>query len=93
MSSRITLLAMLSLLAACSGSSWHNPNLPPAQAGVDERECRRESEEDMGPQPYSPPGSENQDSPMQMVDRSEARHQFAGLVADCMERKGYQRGN
>jgi len=84
------MLSVLPILSACAGS-WHNPDLPPAQASADERDCRRESEADMGPQPYTSPGTGTQDSPMQMVDRSEARHEFAGLVSDCMERKGYRR--
>lgn len=93
MSSRLLPLISLALLAGCAGSGgWNNPNLPPGQERADERTCRHESEQDMdiGPASYIPPGSDKMDSPMQMVDRSELRHQFAALVADCMERKGYR---
>jgi hypothetical protein len=94
MSMRYRLLLALVLLAGCAHSgSWHNPNLPPAQAKSDEATCRRFAEEDMGQQAYSSPGTENSDSPMQMVDRSEQRKHFKTLVADCMERKGYRRGD
>ncbi len=94
MAQRFRHLPILLLLAACSQSGgWKNPSLPPGQAQADERVCRREAEEDMGPQAYSAPGSEKYDTPMQMVDRSEQRAHFATLVADCMERKGYRRAD
>lgn len=91
MSRRLRLIALILLLAACSQSGgWKNPSLPPGQEAIDERTCRQEAEEDMGPQAYTPPGSSEADTPMQMVDRSERRQRFAALVADCMERKGYR---
>jgi hypothetical protein len=46
----------------------------------------------MGQQTYSSPGTEKSDSPMQMVDRNDQRQHFKTLVADCMERRGYRRG-
>ena len=79
-------------LAGCShGATWRNPDLPEAQWGADETACRKEAEEDIGPQGYSAPNTEKFDTPMQMVDRSEIQDRFANLVADCMERKGYRR--
>ena len=94
MSSRLLLISPILLLAACAGGgSWTNPNLPPGQERADLSACRHEAEQDMGPQAYSSPGSEKSDTPMQMVDRSEQRHQFSGLVADCMGRKGYRQTN
>ncbi len=92
---RFRLFFVLILLASCAHSaSWRNPNLPPAQEKADESACRRSAEEDLSPQTaYTSPGSEKSDSPMQMVDRSERRQRFKELVADCMERKGYRRGN
>lgn len=47
----------------------------------------------MGPQAYTSPGTERDDTPMQMVDHSEQRHHFGALVSDCMERKGYHRAD
>jgi hypothetical protein len=94
MSRRLRLVPLIILLAACSQSGgWKNPSLPPAQAAIDERVCRQSAEEDMdtGQQPYTSPGSEKYDTPMQMVDRSEQHEHFASLVSDCMERKGYRR--
>ena len=91
---RQTIALLAVVLAGCaSPSHWRNPELPPGQASADERVCRREAEEDMGPQPYSPPGSEKYDTPMQMIDRSEERGQFESLVNACMERKGYRHVN
>jgi len=84
---------LLLVAAGCSGTHWTNPALPPGQAQIDERECRHSAEEDMGPLIYFPPGTQEYDSPMQMVDRSEQHQRFASLVADCMERKGYRRGD
>jgi hypothetical protein len=91
MSPRLLPIVPILFLAACAGTGgWKNPNLPPGQESIDESACRHEAEEDMGPQAYSSPGSEKNDTPMQMVDRSELRHQFVSLVDDCMERKGYR---
>ena len=93
MSPRLLSLFSLVILAGCAGGGgWNNPNLPPGQERADESACRHESEQDMdiGPSSYTSPGSDKMDTPMQMVDRSELRHQFAALVADCMERKGYR---
>ena len=97
-------LAILPIVAACSlFTSWRNPNLPASQAAADERLCRQEAEADMGPQSYSPPGGDRpqtesalaqvQDAPMQLADRDDIQHQFYSLVAHCMERKGYSRGD
>lgn len=84
------LLIVLVLLSGCAHSArWQNSRLPPEQASADERACRRSAEEDMGQQAYRSPGTENSDSPMQMVDRSEQRQHFKTLVAECMERRGY----
>ena len=88
---RFAFLALLFVTGCIGGANWRNPNLPPQQESIDERVCRHEAEEDLGPQPYSEPGTEKYDTPMQMVDRSELRNQFDGLVADCLERKGYHR--
>ena len=86
----LPILPILVLVACAGGGGWNNPNLPPGQESADEMACRRESEQDMGPQAYISPGSDKMDSPMQMVDRSELRHQFVSMVAECMERKGYR---
>lgn len=90
---RLRFFVLLLALAGCAGPTWKNPALPPGQASIDEHECRRSAEEDMGPHVYFPPGSDELDTPMQMVDRAEERQHFAALVADCMERKGYRRAD
>jgi len=90
---RIISLVALVLAAGCAGGAgWRNPSLPPGQEHADFTACRKEAEEDMGPQPYTAPGSERTDTPLQMVDRSEQRQTYNRLVADCMERKGYKQG-
>ena len=89
---RLAFLTALALGGCAHGPTWRNPSIPEDQWSADETACRREAEEDIGPQPgYSPPDAAKFDSPMQMVERSEVQDRFANLVASCMERKGYRR--
>ena len=101
---RLVAVALLAGLAGCSlFRSWHNPNLPPEQEAVDERDCRKEADADLATQAQALPDDTNRgqpigipespNTPFVMSDRSELRHTHGSIVSDCMERKGYTRGD
>jgi hypothetical protein len=69
---------LLCLLAACA------PSKPTTRHDVDLAACRKNADEQLGPESIDP-ADEHNPSPMAMAHREELRGQYDHMVDDCMK--------
>lgn len=86
----VALLVSL-VVGGCAGDpGWVNPALPKDRWSYDLGACRREAEDDLGPDVAMTPGDERSSDPMKLVEQSRNAKRFDALVGTCMREKGYR---